>query len=128
MGVLDVQCGEARVGALATGVCGLRAGIVDADVACELGHLSRPSLVSRSVPFPRFTVASPVYPSSLLWLFLLQFRAQMNHAACDIERPAPIGEALLLDRDLVAPSGYCHSGGRVANKCAVYLNVCAGNA
>ena len=29
---------------LATGVCGLRTGIVDADVACELGHLSRPSL------------------------------------------------------------------------------------
>ena len=63
----------------------------------------------------------------MMMVFLLQFRAQVDRAARNIERPTPVGEALLLDGDLVTPGGNYHGGRRVANKCTVNFNICAGN-
>lgn len=62
----------------------------------------------------------------LLWGFRFKVCAQVDCAASDREGFGPVGEALFLDHDLVASKGESDSGRRVADKCPVNFDVCAG--
>ena len=55
-----------------------------------------------------------------------QFGVEVDAAAGYVHRPGPVGEALFLDHDLVASKGESDSGRRVADKCPVNFDVCAG--
>ena len=52
-----------------------------------------------------------------------QFGVEVDAAAGYVHRPGPVGEGLLLNRNLMAPQCHCDCRGCVANECTVDFNV-----
>lgn len=90
-------------------------------------HEAKMVLLRSNIEFPVQAGAKFPAPALITGIgFLFQFGVQMNRSSGDGERLAPGCEALLLCGDLMAAGRHGDGGWRVANKCAVDLNIGAG--